>query len=131
MIGELSWSDEFINRAVNRCQWTVYSNFEVLSEKRVSSNIFVVNPVSKNVVVTITGVLSTAVSLTFVTRTLSKLNSSQQSVTSTTGVATAANCSKSNGAQPNCVNGFVDSIPIVGKNIAISVYNDGHSAARR
>ena len=77
-IRELSFSEQFINKAPEKRAWTVYSNFEPDSSSQVVNDIFVLESDSGKLVVTLMGAKFTKLPLKSLFRTLSKLNDRSQ-----------------------------------------------------
>ncbi|KAL8636935.1 MAG: hypothetical protein Q9228_005733 [Teloschistes exilis] len=73
-IRELSFSDHFMNKPSDKRDWTVYSNFEPSVSGQVVNDIFVLDPASGELVVTVIGAKFTRLPLKLLSRTLSKLN---------------------------------------------------------
>ena len=78
-IREISFSEQFMNKPSEKRAWTVYSNFEPDSNgQQVVNDVFVLDPDSGHLVVTLMGARFTKVPLKSLSRTLSKLNDRSQ-----------------------------------------------------
>ena len=77
-IGELTFSQQFMNGKTGKRSWTVFSNFEPTSPNRVVNDIFVLDSDSGNLVLTLMGAVFTSVPLKSLSKILSKLNGFQQ-----------------------------------------------------
>ena len=73
-IRTLSFSEQFLNKAADKRSWTVYSNFELGTSGQVINDIFVLEPNSGKLVLTLMGTEFTSLPFKSLAKTLSKLN---------------------------------------------------------
>lgn len=84
-IRELIFSKHFMNKPKDKRSWTVYSNFEQSSIGEVVNDVFVLEPESGDLVLTLMGAKFTRLPFKSLSRTLSKLNGFDQQDSSIEG----------------------------------------------
>ena len=90
-IRELIFSKQFMNKPKDKRSWTVYSNFEPDSKGEVVNDVFVLEPESGNLVLTLMGARFTRLPLKSLSRTLSKSNNYEKQDTSLDGMDKSGN----------------------------------------
>lgn len=76
-IRELSFSERFLNKAKHQRSWTIYTNLELISCGHVVNDIFVLEPESGELMLTLMGAEFTKLHLKLLARTLSRLNNAE------------------------------------------------------
>ncbi|KAL9012897.1 MAG: hypothetical protein Q9173_002362 [Seirophora scorigena] len=79
-IRDFSLSEQYMHKPREKRSWTVYSNSEAKSKGQVVNDIFVLDPETGELVLTILGAKFTSLPLKSLSRTLSKLNGIQEHV---------------------------------------------------
>jgi acyl transferase domain-containing protein/acyl carrier protein len=74
-IGDITYTQEFVDTGRNMQSWTVYAKYERPSPKTLQCDIFVFDPVSRNLVITIMAISFQKASIKSLTKVLGKLNS--------------------------------------------------------